>query len=102
MELIELKNRIYEAFTGGEDELNEIIRLVDEDEAIFPFNEYEHLICNAIESGGLTYEQYVEIRSEYIINNPNLWIFEISFFFEKFFDRQIHSLPIFPSTCFFA
>ena len=26
----------------------------------------------------MTYEQYVEIRSDYISENPNLWIFEIS------------------------
>lgn len=93
MELIELKNRIYESFTGSVDELNAIIRLVDEDEAVFPFNEYEHLICNAIESGGLTYEQYIEIRSEYISNNPNLWIFEIAAprgFGEKFAQTYVH------------
>jgi hypothetical protein len=31
-----------------------------------------------IENGGLTYEQYIDIRTEYISTNPNLWIFEIS------------------------
>jgi hypothetical protein len=52
--------------------------MVDDDQSIFPFNEYEHLICNLIERGGLTYEQYIDIRTEYISANPNLWVFEIS------------------------
>jgi hypothetical protein len=51
---------------------------VEKDQAIFPFNEYEYLICNLIEKGGLTYEQYLDIRTEYISENPNLWVFEIS------------------------
>ena len=55
-----------------------MIAIVGEDRAIFPFNEYEHLICNLINRGGLSYEQYIEIRTEYISENPNLWIFEIS------------------------
>lgn len=78
VELIELRNRICETFTGSQDELDRILTIVDEDRAIFPFNEYEHLICNLIDSGGLTYEDYLLIRTDYISENPNLWIFEIS------------------------
>lgn len=78
MELIELKNKIIESFNGSNEELEKIIDVVEKDRAIFPFNEYEHLICNLIEEGGLSYSQYIEIRSEYISENPNLWIFEIS------------------------
>ncbi|WP_420013908.1 hypothetical protein [Tateyamaria sp.] len=78
MELFELKNRICDAFSGEESELNRILQIVEEDRAIFPFNEYEHLICNLIEADGLTYKDYMEIRSQYIAENPNLWIFEIS------------------------
>ena len=52
--------------------------MVDDDQSVFPFNEYEHLICNLIERGGLTYKQYIDIRTEYISANPNLWVFEIS------------------------
>lgn len=78
MELIDLKNRICETFTGTQDELKRILVIVDEDRAIFPFNEYEHLICNLIEAKGLTYDDYLEIRTEYISENPNLWIFQIS------------------------
>ncbi len=93
MELSELKDRICEAFTGSPQDLQEVLRVVEEDQAIFPFNEYEHLICNLIEKNGLTYDQYIEIRAEYIAENPNLWIFEISAprgFGEKFAQTYVH------------
>ncbi len=78
MELIELKNKIISSFTGREEELQEILEIVAGDCSVFPFNEYEHLIANMINKGGLTFEKYLDIRSEYISNNPYLWIFEIS------------------------
>lgn len=78
MELTELKARIISAFSGSKNDLDDVLQLVEEDRSIFPFNEYEHLICNLMNKGGLTYEQYIEIRTEYINENPNLWIFEIS------------------------
>lgn len=78
MDLTELKNRIIRSFTGQEDDLNIVLKLVEEDRSIFPFNEYEHLICNLIDKGGLTFAQYIEIRTDYINQNPNLWIYEIS------------------------
>lgn len=78
MELTELKTKIIESFSGSASDLEEVLQMVDDDQSIFPFNEYEHLICNFIERGGLTYEQYIDIRAEYISANPNLWVFEIS------------------------
>jgi hypothetical protein len=78
MELTELRDKIQRSFTGSKEDLEAVIAIVEEDRAIFPFNEYEHLICNLINKGGLSYEQYIEIRAEYISENPNLWIFEIS------------------------
>ncbi len=78
MELSKLKNKICESFSGSSDDLHRILELVDRDQSVFPFNEYEHLICNLLDNGGLTFEQYLDIRSEYISENPNLWIFEIS------------------------
>lgn len=93
MELTELKTRICESFSGEKAELEKVLDLVDEDQAIFPFNEYEHLICHLINIDGLTFEQYIEIRSEYIAQNPNLWIFEISAprgFGEKFAQTYVH------------
>jgi hypothetical protein len=78
MELTELKSRICEAFEGDAAELARILEIIEDDTSIFPFNEYEHLICNLINDGGLTFDAYMEIRSEYISENPNLWIFEIS------------------------
>jgi hypothetical protein len=78
MELTELKDKIISSFSGSETDLREIIETIEIDRAIFPFNEYEYLICNFLNQGGLTYEQYVDIRAEYISENPNLWVFEIS------------------------
>jgi len=78
MELTELKAKIFELFSGSESDLEEILEIVEKDQAVFPFNEYEHLICNLINKGGLTYDQYIDIRTEYISANPNLWLFEIS------------------------
>jgi hypothetical protein len=92
MELTELKNKIISSFSGEKDDLEAILAQVEEDQAIFPFNEYEHLVCNLIHKGGLTYDQYIEIRTEYISENPNLWIFEISAprgFGEKFAQTYI-------------
>ena len=78
MELTELKNRIISSFSGSQKDLESVIAMMEEDQAIFPFNEYEYLICKLIDEGELSYAQYIEIRTEYISENPNLWIFEIS------------------------
>lgn len=93
MDLTELERRICSAFSGTHDELLKVMRLVEEDSAVFPFNGYEHLICGLIETRGLSYEQYIEIRTEYIAANPNLWIFEISAprgFGEGFAQTYVH------------
>jgi hypothetical protein len=93
VELSELKDRIITSFSGTEYDLNEVLELVEKDRSVFPFNKYEHLICSLIDKGGLTYDQYLEIRSEYISENPNLWIFEISAprgFGEKFAQTYVH------------
>jgi len=78
MELSELKNRICDSFSGSMQDLQDVLAMVEEDNAIYPFNEFEHLICGLIEKGGLSYQQYIDIRTEYISENPNLCIFEIS------------------------
>lgn len=78
MELTELKDKIISSFNGTKADLNSVLQMVEDDRSIYPFNEYEHLICSLINKKGLTYEQYLEIRAEYISENPNLWIFEIS------------------------
>lgn len=95
MELSELKNKICESFSGSQEDLQEVLDIIEEDHAVFPFNEYEHLICNLIEKDGLTYDQYLEIRTEYVSENPNLWIFEISAprgFGEKFAQTYVHGM----------
>lgn len=78
MELTELKDKIIASFSGNNEELEEILEIVNDDLSIFPFNEYEYLIANMINRGGLTFEKYLDLRAEHISNNPYLWIFEIS------------------------
>ena len=78
MELTELKDKIIESFNGAKEDLQKILLEIESDHSVFPFNEYEHLICHLINSEGLTFQKYLEIRSEYVSENPNLWIFEIS------------------------
>ncbi len=93
MELSELKNRICNCFAGEPEDLQNILQIIDEDQAVFPFSEFEHLICQLMEINELTFQQYMEIRSEYINENPNLWIFEISAprgFGEKFAQTYVH------------
>ena len=57
MELIDLKNKIIEAFSGSRQELETVLSIIEDDKSVFPFNEYEHLICTLIEKRGLTYEK---------------------------------------------
>ncbi len=92
MDLIDLKNKICKTFSGNKKELNLILQKIEEDVSIFPFNEYEHLICYLLEQKGITFEDYMQIRTEYINKNPNLWIFEISAprgFGEKFAETYL-------------
>lgn len=94
MELLELKDKIIESFNGTSEELSTALALIENDRSVFPFNEYEHLICQLIEKKGLTYQQYIDIRTEYINENPNLWIFEISAprgFGEKFAQTYVQA-----------
>lgn len=78
MELTELKDRILQEYKGDLFSKMQILRKIENDKAIFPFNEYELLLSTFIAKGNITYEKYLEIRAEYIANNPNLWVFEIS------------------------
>ncbi len=92
MELLELRHKIIQSFQGRDEDLTEVLSWIEEDRAVYPFNEYEYLIISLMEKKGLTYEQYLDIRTEYINANPNLWLFEISAprdFGEKFAQTYI-------------
>lgn len=78
MELIELKNRILAHFHGNDAEKQQLIDMIDRDNAVYPFNEFELLIATLLAKDSLTYQEYLDIRQDYISRNPNLWIFEIS------------------------
>ncbi|MDO5035589.1 MAG: hypothetical protein Q4D93_01345 [Porphyromonas sp.] len=73
-----MKDRICEAYKGEAEELEKLLAFVEKDSSIFPFNEYELLLFSMFSQDGITYDDYMSIRSEYISKNPNLWVFEIS------------------------
>ena len=78
MELTELKDRIIEACSGSRSDLENLLGVFENDGAVFPFNEFELFFATLLSKKQLSYENYLEIRSEYIHKNPNLWIFEIT------------------------
>lgn len=78
MELSKLKNKIIESYTGSDSSLIQLLSVVEKDKSVFPFNEYEYLICNMLGNSNLTLKDYLSIREDYINSNPYLWIFEIS------------------------
>jgi len=95
MELIELKSKLIDSFDGSKEDLTAILRIVEDDIPIFPFNEYEHLVCYFLDKNALSFDKYIEIRTEYINENPNLWVFEISAprgFGEKFAQTYVNGL----------
>lgn len=94
MELTELKYKICTSFTGSKSELVQILHEVESKQSVYPFNEYEFLICHLLENRGLTFQQYLVLRQEYIDANPNLYLFEISAprsFGEKFAQTYVQA-----------
>ena len=78
MELTELKDKVVKTYKGNPFSKIEILRKIEQDKAVFPFNQYELLLTTFLAKGNITYENYLEIREEYITRNPYLWIFEIA------------------------
>lgn len=78
MELTELKKKIISYFSRKDEELEKLLETIENDESVFPFNEYEHLLTNFISNGDMKYDDYLKVRYEYIRKNPNLYIFEIT------------------------
>src|SRR3990167_493303 len=46
--------------------------------SVYPFNEYEFIISSLLGLDKITFDDYLEIRDEYIARNMYLYIFEIS------------------------
>jgi len=46
--------------------------------SVYPFNEYEYIISGLLGLGKISFDDYLEIRDEYIARNMYLYIFEIS------------------------
>ena len=50
---------------------------IDAIQNVYPFNRYEYIITRLVEEKILTYEDYLELRNEYINRNLFLYVFEI-------------------------
>ena len=59
-------------------ERRELNNRLDDLISVYPFNEYEYVISSLLGMNKITYDDYLEIRSEYISRNMYLYIFEIS------------------------
>lgn len=51
---------------------------LDKVQNIYPFNNYEYIISKLLNEKILSYDQYIEMRNEYINRNLFLYVFEIS------------------------
>ena len=45
---------------------------------VYPFNKYEYVITKLVEEKILSYDEYLELRNDYINRNLFLYVFEIS------------------------
>lgn len=45
---------------------------------VYPFNRYEYILIRLVEEKILTYEDYLDLRNDYINRNLFLYVFEIS------------------------
>ena len=51
---------------------------IDRIQNVFPFNRYEYIITRLMYNHILSYDEYVELRNDYINRNLYLYVFEIS------------------------
>lgn len=78
MELLALKSEIQDYFKGTVEEWKQLEDLLEEDSGVYPFNNFEYLFQLCTSQEKITFEEYLNIRTNYIQQNPNLWIFEIA------------------------
>ncbi len=51
---------------------------LDNIKSVYPFNRYEYIIARLLTEKVLSYDEYIDLRSEYIDRNLFLYVFEIS------------------------
>lgn len=51
---------------------------IDTIQNVYPFNRYEYILIRLVEEKILTYEDYLDLRNDYINRNLFLYVFEIS------------------------
>ena len=75
MELLERElDSLITKLKNSENFLSEI----DNIQNVYPFNRYEYIITKLVEEKVLSYEDYLDLRNEYINRNLFLYVFEIS------------------------
>ena len=57
---------------------NNFLEELDNIKSVYPFNRYEYIIAKLLTDKVLTYQQYIDLRNEYIDRNLFLYVFEIS------------------------
>ena len=67
-----------ESLLGKVSDEEEIRERMESLVSVYPFNEYEYLICTLIAMNALTLDDYYELRNSYISRNLFLYIFEIT------------------------
>lgn len=74
-----LRNHLTELVNSlAEDDRESINTRLENLISVYPFNEFEFLICSLLGLGKMTSDDYIELRDEYIARNMYLYIFEIS------------------------
>ena len=73
-QLTEQLDKLIDRLAHADDFRGELMRL----RSIYPFNKYEYIISTLLAEGKLTFDEYLQIRDDYINRNLYLYIFEIT------------------------
>lgn len=67
MELTELKDRIVATFSGTESDLADVLAMIEQDQSVFPFNEYEHRLYD-IQFSKLIVIEVIKVFAKYYLS----------------------------------
>lgn len=67
-----------EALIRELDDAGDVLAALKSLTSVYPFNQYEAMICALLARERLTWQDYLSLRDEYLARNPYLHLFEIS------------------------
>lgn len=67
-----------EALIRELDDAGDLLAALKSLTSVYPFNQYEAMICALLARERLTWQDYLSLRDEYLARNPYLHLFEIS------------------------